>query len=171
MRKKLAFWIKIKKARIIYLKDIFIKEVYKIALATIILQFVLAGSLYVICKRTEISSYFEKKTVILQVAEAKITKFDVITDTKEPKTEEKSPEEIADYIHFRESNRGSAPKGLHITCKSKGLSNEYGYNPPKCYDNNDQVRLIVIDWIKRHRDKGMTDNELLLLYSNNGYGI
>lgn len=122
-----------------------------------------------IATKTNVMAIFEPKTVIIQVAEAKTAKSEVIT--KQEDSKEKTAEELADYIHFKESTSGKAKSGLHITCKNKGLSNEYGYNPPKCYDNNDQVRLIVIDWIKRHRAEGLSDEELLRHYSNNGYGI
>jgi hypothetical protein len=80
-----------------------------------------------------------------------------------------SVSEIADYIHLRESTNGTAKVGLHATCKARVLSNEYGYNPPKCYDNNNQVRLIVEDWISRHLAEGLSVDELLLHYSNGAY--
>jgi len=42
-----------------------------------------------------------------------------------------SIEEIVDQIRRIESSNGT--KGLAVTCKLKGLSNDYGYNPPNCY--------------------------------------
>jgi hypothetical protein len=106
----------------------------------------------------EVSEYYRASETSAQVAE-----------NVKGQTSASSIKELADKIHFMESTNGTAKVGLHITCKNRGLSNEYGYNPPTCYKDYNTVRKIVEDWIQSHREQGMSDAELLNHYSNNAY--
>jgi hypothetical protein len=92
-----------------------------------------------------------------------------VAENVKGQTSASSIKEIADKIHLMESTNGTAKVGLHVTCKNRGLSNEYGYNPPTCYKDYATVRKIVEDWIQSHREQGMSDAELLNHYSNNAY--
>ena len=148
----------------------FKEEVKKLAVAVVIAEYLVAGA-WLGLEKYGILDFLRPKTVIIQVAQAKTEAPKVEEKQEEPKNTIESAEQLADYIHFKESTRGTAPNGLHKTCQAKGLSNEYGYNPPKCYASNEQVRNIVIDWIERHRAEGLTDDELLKHYSKGAYGV
>lgn len=54
-------------------------------------------------------------------------------------TEEVKPDysivELVDYIHMQETGRGNAESGLHITCRNKGMTNEYGYRAMDAWSN------------------------------------
>jgi len=79
-----------------------------------------------------------------------------------------SSSQIVQRIRQIESGNGTA--GLAVTCKAKGLSNEYGYNPPTCYASHEQLTTIVEEWFDR-KLKTMTLEEALRLYSGNSYGV
>lgn len=143
------------------------KEALKLSFAVVVAECVMVGVFHYTVKMG-ILDYFQPKTVIYKAqAQDKIIREEVKNDIKEP--ERKTDEQLRDIIHNHESNRGTAKTGLHITCKAKGLSNEYGYNPPKCYKDNETVKQIVLGWIKDHKAQGLSDSEMLLHYSNNAY--
>lgn len=73
-----------------------------------------------------------------------------------------SSSQIVERIRQIESNNGQA--GLAVTCKSRGMSNEYGYNPPNCYASHEQLTTIVEEWFDR-KLKTMSLEEALELYS------
>lgn len=60
-------------------------------------------------------------------------------------------DQLASYIHLAESTRGKATTGLAVTCRGKGMSNEYGYRALEgfCFDNEAQAIDTVKDWLYR----------------------
>jgi hypothetical protein len=150
-------WYKVKKAQM----KLFIAKVYKkaqkLCFAVVVLVSMLVALYAFLCSK-QFYGLFETKTVTVYVHETA------------PKAEAKdNVSELADAIWMHESTKGTNPIGLHVTCKSKGLSNEYGYNPPVCYKDYATVRNIVENWIKDHKAQGLTDAELLSHYSNGAY--
>jgi len=150
------------KIAILYLKAR--KEALKLAFAVVVTEAVMVGVFHY-ALNWGILELLQPKTVIINIAKPAQAK------EVEPKQEvkERSVNDLLDIIHEHETNSGKATKGLDVTCKAKGLSNQYGYNPPKCYKDNATVEKIVIDWIERHRAEGMNDSELLSHYSNGAY--
>lgn len=78
-------------------------------------------------------------------------------------------EDLADRIFQLESS-----SGRNDGCKREGLVNGYGYRQNsrsrKCYDNQTEVRNIVIGWFKKHLESGM-DLATTVCYYNTGYKI
>lgn len=75
-------------------------------------------------------------------------------------------EEIADYIHFKESSRG---KNNYSKCAAIGKFNEYGYGIPgdgtyRCFDKG-MDRAEVIRWIADKLEQKYTVPELLCKYN------
>lgn len=60
-------------------------------------------------------------------------------------------DQLVSYIHLAESTRGKAQVGLNATCKSKGMSNEFGYRAGEgfCFPNHDVAVETVKDWLYR----------------------
>lgn len=59
---------------------------------------------------------------------------------------------LASFIHFRESNNGTAPKGHHITCRNKGMWNEIGYAPQQgfCFESEEAGMIKLDNWLKEN---------------------
>lgn len=141
------------------------KEALKLAFAVVITEVLMVIALHYGVK-WGLSDYFQTKTVIINMAKpAEAKEIELI----EVKNERKTDKELLDIIHNHESNNGTAKQGLHITCKAKGLSNEYGYNPPNCYKDKEALEKIVLNWIIDHKAQGLNDEELLSHYSNGAY--
>ena len=71
---------------------------------------------------------------------------------------------IVSKVRVLESSNGTA--GLALTCKKLGMSNEYGYAPPKCYDSHEQLTQIVYNWFDKRLDNmGLAGS---LCYYNKG---
>jgi hypothetical protein len=157
------YW-KIKAERAKYLYDIAQKEAFKLSFAVVVVEFILVIGYYQAQNRG-LLSFLEPKVMTIQVYAKEIKPLEVKNEAPEGKQESKIAEQLAEIIHIKESSKGKAKKGLNATCKAKGLSNEYGYNPPKCYKDNEAVKGIVINWIKDKQAQGLSDNELLCLYN------
>jgi hypothetical protein len=144
------------------------KEALKLAFAVVVAECLIVIALHYGLKwgLYELFQPKSKTIILIRPAEAKEIKQE---DPTESKPEEKSVNELLNIIHKHESGNGTARQGLNRTCESKGMSNEYGYNPPNCYKDNATVENIVIDWIKRHKAEGLSDEELLGHYSNGAY--
>lgn len=73
-------------------------------------------------------------------------------------------EELSEKIFALESSRGK-----NDYCKTIGKVNGYGYRQNAkervCFNFQEEVRGYVIDWIKEHREEGMSDAELLCHYN------
>lgn len=62
---------------------------------------------------------------------------------------------IVAKVHMLETTRGKAPTGKHVTCKNKGMSNEYGYRAHEnyCFSTHEEATATVKDWFKRSLEK------------------
>jgi hypothetical protein len=74
---------------------------------------------------------------------------------------------VVDGIHMLETSKGTAPRGRHVTCKNKGLSNEYGYNPGQCFATHEEATNVVKSWVKRQYAR-FNDLNTTLCYYNTG---
>lgn len=81
-----------------------------------------------------------------------------------------SIEELQDYIWLHESTRG---KNNYSKCEIVGMTNGIGYgvwgDNYVCFDNHEEEMETLKKWINNHKYEGMTDTELLCLYSGNNY--
>jgi len=83
-----------------------------------------------------------------------------------PQSTSLSIDELADYIHLKESSCGV---NNYSKCKAIGKYNEYGYGIKGdgkyiCF-NKGEDRKSVIEWIKEKKEQGMSDKELLCYYN------
>jgi hypothetical protein len=72
-------------------------------------------------------------------------------------------DEVIDRIGFIESNNGKT--GLAKTCADKGMSNNYGYNPPTCFKSDQEAREAVKWQLKKYADQGLDLNNSLCRYN------
>ena len=72
-------------------------------------------------------------------------------------------DEIIDRIGFIESNNGQT--GHAKTCKEKGLSNNYGYNLPTCFQTDEEAREAVKWQLKKYAEEGLDLNTSLCRYN------
>jgi len=88
-----------------------------------------------------------------------------VAETKQPEPisePEIDINEVVRRVRILESSNGTA--GLAVTCKNRGLSNEYGYNPPKCHNSHEELTTKVKNWFER-KLAVMTLNESLCFYN------
>ena len=87
------------------------------------------------------------------------------------KDRNKDVEEIADIIYTLESSKGKND----AKCERIGKHNGYGYSQGVdrnfCLSSDEEMRKVVIEWIKDKKRKGMSKKELMCLYSGNNYTI
>lgn len=62
---------------------------------------------------------------------------------------------IVSKVHMLETTQGKAPTGKHVTCRNKGMSNEYGYRAHEnfCFNTHEEATATVKDWFKRSLEK------------------
>ncbi len=84
------------------------------------------------------------KPVFLDPTAGKVTIYRVET----VKIKKINISEIVDKIHALESSRGKAVYGLHLFCRKKGESNEYGYGAHQkmCFRNHVEATARVHLW-------------------------
>jgi hypothetical protein len=78
---------------------------------------------------------------------------------------------IADTIWLRESTRGI---NNYSKCEAQGLTNGIGYGIPgngtyQCFQNHEEEMERLERWILNKRAKGLSDIELMCLYSGSNY--
>jgi hypothetical protein len=141
------------------------KEAQKLALAVVILEFMLAGGWYIIETNGYIDELYQKQvnTIVFKPAEAK--------EIEQAKPEKDHIEELSDLIWLRESTRG---KNNYSKCEAQGLINGIGFAIPGngkyiCFKDHAEEMQALDKWIKDKQAKGMTTKELLCLYSGNNY--
>lgn len=149
-------WFKIKLARIKLIMAKIAKEAKKLALVIVLTEFLAVGVVYYVCQNDYILSFFQPKTVFIQVAQAK--------QPEQPKVKDKA-EELADRIYRLESTGGQNDQ----KCERIGGHNGYGFGQGKgrnfCLASDNEMRKLVIEWIKDKQSQGLTDSELLCLYN------
>ena len=59
---------------------------------------------------------------------------------------------LASFIHYRESNNGTAKTGHHVTCRTKGMWNEIGYAPQQgfCFASEEEGFAKLDSWLKEN---------------------
>ena len=89
-----------------------------------------------------------------------------LSDTTSPVSQ------IADEIWMLESTRG---KNNYSKCEAIGKVNGIGYGiwggNWQCFESHEEEMKTLEKWISEKRDKGMTDKELMCLYSGSNYRI
>lgn len=76
-------------------------------------------------------------------------------------------EDVIDKIHLLESGRGTAPKGHHLTCKTLGLSNEFGYGALDgyCFNSYEESVKAMNMWFRLKFEDGFSLKEALCIYN------
>ena len=157
----MSVYLKVKTAQARILAQKLHKEALKLALAVVVTEYLIAGGWY-LAETRELLEFLRPKTVIIEIikpAEAK---------EQELKPPEKSEvESIADTIYKLESSNGKNDK----KCERIGEHNGYGYgqgaNKNFCLASDEEMRALVIDWIKDKQKKGF-DTASLVCYYNTG---
>jgi len=151
-------WFKIRLAKCKLLSHKAHKQAKKLALAVLITEYLIAGGWYY-AEKGGILDYFQPKTVIINIAEAK----------EQPKTDRIS--ELMDLIWQRESTRG---QHNYSKCEQQGKVNGIGYGISGngkyiCFDSHEEEMQVLRGWILDKQAKGMSEQELLCLYSGSNY--
>lgn len=109
--------------------------------------------------------YFTPKsvTIIIHKAEAKVKKA----------TPKDNVTELANKIYYLESSNG---KNNYSKCEAIGKVNGIGFGiigngKYECFNSHEDEMKVLKGWIVDHKARGMSDNELLCLYSGNNYKI
>lgn len=68
-----------------------------------------------------------------------------------PQAEPAGIDQIVATVRTLESTNGTAPSGHHVTCRNKGMSNEYGYGVYSglCFDTHEEATKSVAKWFTR----------------------
>lgn len=86
-------------------------------------------------------------------AEPKKESFHIIENVEAAETvREIDYKTLANFIHFRESNNGTAKSGHHVTCRTKGMWNEIGYAPQQgfCFADEAAGFAKLDSWLKEN---------------------
>jgi hypothetical protein len=109
----------------------------------------------------EVSEYYRASETSAQVAE-----------NVKGQTSASSIKELSDLIWLNESTRG---KNNYSKCEAIGKVNGIGYGiwggHWQCFESHKEEMEVLEDWIKDKLDEGMSDQELLCLYSGNNYDL
>lgn len=141
------------------------KEALKLAFAVVVTECIGVG-VFVYAVNHGILELLQPKTVIMNIArpaEAKeITK-------EQPKTD--NIEQIADKIWLLESTRG---KNNYSKCEAIGKINGIGYGITgngkyQCFNSHEEEMQVLRGWIIDKRAKGMSEHEMICLYSGDNY--
>jgi hypothetical protein len=140
------------------------EEVKKLALAVVIVEFMLAGAFAVVVNQN---------WTIEQIApvEAKTTQHNDSQATPKPEAKPSIDENeaIADKIYQLESSSGKNDQ----KCERIGKHNGYGYaqgvDKNFCLDSDEEMRAVVIDWIERNKAAGLNESQMLDKYSGGVY--
>lgn len=138
------------------------KEALKLALAVVITEAVMVGG-FAIGVKYGLLEYLkpETKTIIINKAEA-----------KEPETAKVSDiDRIAGMIWELESTKG---KHNYSKCEAIGKINGIGYGIPgngtyRCFESHEDEMQVLRGWIIDKQAQGMSEVELLCLYSGSNY--
>jgi hypothetical protein len=139
------------------------KEAQKIALAVIILEYIIAIGYYQ-AEKNGYLEFLESKTIYIETAQAKElsqklkkSTENVISDT----------ERIADTIYTIESTQG---KNNYSKCEAIGEVNGIGYGIPGdgkyvCFKNHAEEMKTLKNWIETKKSQGMEEKELMCFYN------
>ena len=163
-QKQMRVWCKIKLAKCKLLSHKAHKQAQKLALAVLITEYLIAGGWYY-AEKQGILDYFQPKTVVIQVAEAKEI------ETKKPETNR--IDELCNMIWNLESTRG---QHNYSKCTAQGKVNGIGYGISGngkyiCFNSHEEEMQVLKGWIIDKQVKGMSEQELLCLYSGGNYKV
>jgi hypothetical protein len=159
----MSVYIKVKLAQARLAKKRAIRKAKKLCLAVVIIQFLLASGYCAIVKA--------------DLLKPSIVYINIVRAEKAPIKEDSKPEisdidRIADYIYTMESSRG---KNNFSKCEAIGKVNNIGFgiwgDNWLCFDSHAEEMETVKKWIKDKQDKGMSEKDLLCLYSGGNYKI
>jgi hypothetical protein len=165
----MRLYLKIKREQVKILAHKAGQEIKKLALAIVITEFVLAGSFAAIVNYTNIAEIaqiqpIQAKTKHLNELQGAQKKQD--KPSIEETDENKEVEEIADIIYTLESSRGKND----AKCERIGKHNGYGYSQGVdrnfCLNSDDEMRQVVIKWIKDKQSKNLSKREMLCYYNS-----
>lgn len=162
--------IKIAVARIKYLMNKVHEEAKKIALAVVILEFILVLG-YAYTKNKGYLEFLEPKTVYIEPAHAEESPEVKPEASKLPVEEISDVERIADTIYTLESTQG---KNNYSKCEAVGKVNGIGYGIDgsgkyQCFENHAEEMKTLKAWISKHFAEGMNEKELKCHYSGSNY--
>jgi hypothetical protein len=141
------------------------KEALKLAFAVVVAECLMVIALHYGLKWGLYDLFQPKsKTIILiRPAEAK--------EIKQEDVKKDNIDQIADKIWLLESTRG---KNNYSKCEAIGKINGIGYGISgngkyQCFNSHDEEMQVLIGWIIDKRAKGMSEREMICLYSGNNY--
>lgn len=107
------------------------------------------------------------ETVLLEKPDVVIT-----DDNVYPASTSLSIDELADYIWLHESSRG---KNNYSKCEAVGKINSIGYaiydGKWMCFNSHEEEMQTLNKWLTNKKEVGLSDTELLCLYSGSNYSI
>lgn len=158
-------YLKVKKAQLNLFCQKQLKQAQKLALAVVVVEYILAGGYWYLAKN-DFYGLFSTKEIIIYQSEVKQSK--IAPEAQNYAVSDFSEVDgIADVIYNNESSRG---KNCLKRCENIGKVNCIGYDPQKtCFDNHEEEMQVLKTWISRHVEEGMTDEELLSHYSGGDY--
>lgn len=160
--------IKIKLAQFRLFMQKLHEQAKKIALAVVLTQYLLAGS-YAIAQNKGWLEWLEPKIVYSTIYQARAEQ---IPEPKQEQPAERTVEEIALEIYKLESSNG---KNNYSKCEAIGKINGIGYgiwgNNWQCFNSHAEEIETLHKWITTKQAQGMTEKELMCLYSGNNYSI
>ncbi len=161
-KNKMSVYLRVKLAQVRLLSQKLHQEAQKIALAVVIMEFLLVGGWY-LAEKQGLLEFLQPKMVIIEVIRP--------AEAKEQPENDKI-EKLSDYIWLHESTRG---QNNYSKCKAIGKINGIGYGIHsgkwQCFESHEEEMKVLSDWIKDKQAKGMIDSELLCLYSGGHYEI
>lgn len=122
----------------------------------------------------EFPQVLETKTItIINEVKAQETEKTMQVEEEVMQKESDNVEELAEMIYKLESTSG---KNNYSKCEAIGKINGIGYGIPgngtyQCFESHEDEMKVLRGWIIDKKAKGMTDNELLCLYSGRNYKI
>lgn len=138
------------------------QEARKIALAVVIMEFLIAGSWY-LAENKGWLDYFKPKTIIIRAIEPAEAKS---IELKQPKSSQY--DELMNYIWFKESTNGL---NNYSKCELQGKINGIGYGINGsgkyiCFENHEEEMNVLNEWLKdKIEDKGLSEAQTLCLYN------
>jgi len=137
-------------------------EVKKLALAVVITEFILAGSFMAIVNYTNLP-----EMIVIPPVEAKTTqpKAPQAPRKEEVKPQDAEIERIADLIYRLESSSGVNDNKCERIGKHNGYGFAQGVGRNFCLESDDEVRKLVIEWIKDKQNKGFGEKQILCYYN------
>ena len=151
----------IKKKILIFINKT-IKKAQRIALAVVIVQFMLVIGFNQLAKTDIIPKLTKNEVITIQNVQAQEPKEEQKPEIKETTEAER----IADIIYTLESSRGI---NNYSKCEAQGLYNGYGFAIPgngnyKCFKEGED-REAVIEWINDKIAKNFTESEIYCYYN------